>query len=38
VSAGKDYDKAAIRMGAKAFYSLDTAIEKYIRIYSAILK
>lgn len=33
----KDYDKAAIRAGAQKWYSLDNAIEKYTRIYKAIL-
>jgi glycosyltransferase involved in cell wall biosynthesis len=35
---GKDYNKAEIRRGATEFYSLDTAIEKYIGIYNSILK
>jgi glycosyltransferase involved in cell wall biosynthesis len=35
---GKDYNKTEIRQGATEFYSLDTAIEKYIGIYNSILK
>jgi glycosyltransferase involved in cell wall biosynthesis len=35
---GKDYNKTEIRRGATEFYSLDTAIEKYIGIYNSILK
>jgi glycosyltransferase involved in cell wall biosynthesis len=38
MTAGKDYNKAEIRQGATEFYSLDTAIEKYIGIYNSILK
>ncbi len=37
IVAGKHYDAAAIRQGAKEFYSLGSAIEKYIKIYSEIL-
>ena len=33
----KDYDAAAIRAGAQKWYSLENAIEKYTRIYKAIL-
>lgn len=33
----QDYDKAAIRAGAQKWYALDNAIEKYTRIYKAIL-
>jgi glycosyltransferase involved in cell wall biosynthesis len=33
----KEYDKSAIRAGAQKWYSLDNAIEKYTRIYKAIL-
>ena len=31
------YDAARIRQGATAFYSLDSAVEKYARIYSELL-
>ena len=34
---GARYDKARIRQGATAFYSLDLAVEKYARIYEEIL-
>ena len=33
----KDYDAALIRAGAVKWYSLETAIEKYSRIYKSIL-
>ncbi len=38
IAAGEHYDKEGIRLGAEAFYSLETAIEKYISIYNRILK
>ncbi len=37
VAAGQLYNREAIRQGAKEFYALDIAIEKYIRIYNSIL-
>lgn len=37
VAAGQVYNREAIRQGAKEFYALDIAIEKYIRIYNSIL-
>lgn len=37
VASGQQYNSAAIRQGAEEFYSLDVAIEKYIRIYNSIL-
>ena len=37
IVAGQHYDAAAIRQGAKEFYSLESAIEKYKTIYSRIL-
>ena len=37
IAAGLQYDSATIRQGAKKFYSLASAIEKYTRIYSSIL-
>lgn len=36
VVAGHNYDAMGIRQGAKDFYALDSAIEKYNRIYNAI--
>ena len=33
----KDYDAAVIRAGAVKWYSLESAIEKYTRIYKSIL-
>ena len=33
----KEYDAAEIRAGAVKWYSLETAIEKYTRIYKSIL-
>ena len=38
IAAGEHYDQEGIRLGAEAFYSLETAIEKYISIYNRILK
>jgi glycosyltransferase involved in cell wall biosynthesis len=38
IAAGQVYNDEGIRRGAKEFYSLDTAVEKYIRIYNSILK
>ena len=38
IAAGQVYDKQGIRQGAKVFYSLDIAIEKYISIYNRILQ
>ena len=38
IAQGQTYDKAGIRQGAKAFYSLDAAVEKYISIYNRILQ
>jgi glycosyltransferase involved in cell wall biosynthesis len=37
VANKKDYDAAAIRAGAVKWYSLESAIEKYTRIYKSIL-
>ena len=37
IVAGQHYDGAEIRQGAKEFYSLESAIEKYKTIYSRIL-
>lgn len=37
IAAGHQYDTARIRQGAQDFYSLDKAVEKYTRIYKAIL-
>ena len=37
VIQGNGYDKNQIRQGAKDFYSLDKAVEKYIKIYNSIL-
>ena len=37
VANTKDYDKAVIRAGAVKWYSLESAIEKYTRIYKSIL-
>ncbi len=37
VVSGKSYDATVIRQGAKDFYALDSAIEKYNKIYNAIL-
>ena len=34
---GQIFDAAGIRQGAKEFYSLQSAIEKYNKIYNAIL-
>ena len=38
IAAGETFNKEGIRKGAEEFYSLDTAIEKYISIYKSILK
>ena len=38
IASAPGYDKEGIRQGAKAFYSLDAAIEKYISIYNRILQ
>ena len=38
IVAGYNYDAAGIRQGAKEFYSLDSAIEKYNKIYGEIFK
>jgi glycosyltransferase involved in cell wall biosynthesis len=38
IAAGQVYNNESIRQGAKEFYSLNTAVEKYIRIYNSILK
>ncbi len=38
IASGEAYDKQGIRQGAKTFYSLDAAIEKYISIYNRILQ
>ena len=38
IAAGEHYDREGIRLGAEAWYSLDEAIEKYIRIYNRILQ
>lgn len=37
VASGQQYRSSGIRHGAEEFYSLDVAIEKYIRIYNSIL-
>lgn len=37
VASNKHYDAALIRAGAQKWYSLEKAIEKYTRIYKAIL-
>ena len=37
ILSGHSYDAAGIRDGAKAFYSLESAIEKYNKIYKIIL-
>jgi len=37
VVSGYNYDTTEIRQGAKEFYSLESAIEKYNKIYGAIL-
>ncbi len=36
IAAGLQFDAAAIRQGAKEFYSLETAIKKYIAVYNGI--
>lgn len=38
IAAGKAFNKEEIRRGAKEFYSLAAAVEKYISIYNSILK
>jgi glycosyltransferase involved in cell wall biosynthesis len=38
IAAGQVYNTVAIRNGAEEFYSLKTAIEKYIQIYQSILQ
>ena len=38
IAAEPGFNNEGIRQGAKEFYSLDTAIEKYISIYNRILK
>ncbi len=38
IAAGETFNREGIRKGAEEFYSLDTAIEKYISIYKSILK
>ena len=38
ISAEIDFNRESIRRGAEEFYSLDTAIEKYISIYNSILQ
>jgi glycosyltransferase involved in cell wall biosynthesis len=37
IASGEVYDREYIRQGAKEFYSLDSANEKYISIYNSIL-
>jgi len=37
IAAGIPFDIAEIKKGAKEFYSLSAAIEKYTRIYNNIL-
>lgn len=37
LASGLQFNNADIRQGAKEFYSLETAIEKYISIYNSIL-
>ena len=36
IVSGHSYDVVGIRQGAKEFYSLESAIEKYNKIYNAI--
>jgi glycosyltransferase involved in cell wall biosynthesis len=38
IIAGNPFDKMAIRHGAKDFYSLETAVERYRKVYDKILK
>ncbi len=38
ISAGKQFDSNHIRQGAKEFYSLESAVSKYISIYNSIFK
>ena len=38
IAAGETFKREDIRKGAEEFYSLDTAIEKYISIYKSILQ
>ena len=35
--AGNPFDKDEIRNGAKEFYALETAVERYRKVYSKIL-
>jgi glycosyltransferase involved in cell wall biosynthesis len=37
IENNKNYDPASIRAGAQKWYALEKAIEKYTRIYKAIL-
>ena len=37
IVSGFSYDAAGIRQGAREFYSLESAVEKYSRIYNSIL-
>ena len=34
---GMAFDKAGIRQGAKEYYSLENAIQKYLKVYKIIL-
>lgn len=38
IADGISFDKTAIRNGAKEYYNLDNAVEKYHKMYQAILK
>ncbi len=38
LNAGYSFDPAAIRNGAKDFYALDTALERYAKVYSSIFQ
>jgi glycosyltransferase involved in cell wall biosynthesis len=37
IETGNDFNKELIRVGAKEFYSLDTAISRYLKVYRAVL-
>ena len=36
IASGLSFNNNSIRQGAKEFYSLETAVEKYISIYNSI--
>ena len=38
ISAGRVFDKDKIRDGAREFYALETAVERYRKVYSKILE